>query len=196
MSDMKGISKAVEEDKEIDEKRPDEEKSLGGSCSAILGLVFFLLLAINVITDGWVTDNATNFLSTFLTPTASSHNREVGATPTWRELKASASEIPYETLFRYAEDHVGKLFFFRGQVFQVGEEDNDFRLLVHVTQDEYGFWDDTIFLMYRDAPLRILEDDIISFVGRMNGTITYESVLGADITVPAIEVLSLIIESE
>ena len=52
------------------------------------------------------------------------------------------------------------------------------------------------FLRYDDAPVRILDDDIIAFVGRMNGTLTYESVMGGNITIPDITVLHLIIESE
>ena len=76
------------------------------------------------------------------------------------------------------------------------ERRGDFQLRVNVTPGDYGFWDDTVFLRYDDAPVRILEDDVIAFVGRMNGTVTYESVLGGDVTIPDITVLSLIIEDE
>ena len=99
-------------------------------------------------------------------------------------------------MFRYAEDNVGKRVFYRGEVVQVIEDQEDFQLRVNVTPGDYGFWDDTVFLRYADAPVRILEYDIIAFVGRMNGTFTYETVMGGNITIPDIIVLSLIIESE
>ena len=91
---------------------------------------------------------------------------------------------------------MGKRVYYRGEVVQVIENQGDFQLRVNVTPGEYGFWSDTVFLRYADAPVRILEDDIIAFVGRMNGTLTYESVMGGDVTIPDISVLSLIIESE
>ena len=117
-------------------------------------------------------------------------------TPTWQEWKESAEEIPYQTLFRYAEEHKGKSVYYRGKVIQVIENGNDFQLRVNVTKGEYGQWDDTVFLRYDDAPVRILGEDIIAFVGTMNGTITYETVLGGEVTIPDITVLYLIIESE
>ena len=76
------------------------------------------------------------------------------------------------------------------------EKQGDFQLRVNVTSDEYGLWSDTVFLRYDDAPVRILENDIIEFVGRMEGTITYESVMGGDVIIPDITVLVLIIESD
>ena len=81
-------------------------------------------------------------------------------------------------MLRYAEDNVGKRVYYRGEVVQVIEDEGDFQLRVNVTPGEYGFWEDTVFLRHDDAPVRILEDDIIAFVGRMNGTLTYESVYG------------------
>ena len=117
-------------------------------------------------------------------------------TPTFEEWKESAEEIPYRTLFRYAEQNVGKRVFYRGEVVQVIEDQGDFQLRVNVTPGDYGFWSDTVFLRDVDAPVRILEGDIIAFVGRMNGTFTYETVMGGKVTIPDITVVSLIIESE
>ena len=99
-------------------------------------------------------------------------------------------------MFRYAEDNVGKRVYYRGEVVQVIEDQGDFQLRVNVTPGEYGFWEDTVFLRDVDAPVRILEYDIIAFVGRMNGTFTYETVMGGKVTIPDITVVSLIIESE
>lgn len=117
-------------------------------------------------------------------------------TPTWNEWKESAQDISYEDLFRYAERHKGKRVYYRGKVIQVLESRGDFQLRVNVTSGDYGLWEDTVFLRYDDAPVRILEDDIVAFVGKMNGTVTYESVLGGEVTIPDITVLTLIIEGE
>ena len=89
----------------------------------------------------------------------------------------------------------GETVFYRGKVIQVNEQRGDFQMRVNVTKGDY-MWDDTVFLRYNDAPVRILEDDIIAFVGRMNGTVTYKSVLGNEVTIPDITVMSLIIKDE
>ena len=140
--------------------------------------------------------NEAGFFSTPMPRATRTTTPTPGPTPTFEEWKESAEEIPYRTLFRYAEQNEGKRVYYRGKVIQVLEDDGDFHLRVNVTPGDYGFWDDTVFLRYDDAPVRILEDDIIAFVGRMNGTITYESVMGGKVTIPDITVLSLIIESE
>ena len=102
----------------------------------------------------------------------------------------------YKTLFRYAEDNTGKLVYYEAKVAQVIESRGGLQLRVNVTPGGLGLWTDTVFLRYADPPVRVLEGDLIEFIGRMNGTITYESVMGADITIPDITVLSLTINSE
>lgn len=118
------------------------------------------------------------------------------ATPAFSEWKAQAEEMPYRTLFRYAEDNTGKLIYYEGSVVQVIEAEGGFQLRVDVTPVGLGLWTDTVFLHYPDPPVRVLEGDLIEFVGRMNGTITYELVMEVDITIPELIVLSLIINSE
>ena len=120
------------------------------------------------------------------------------ATPTWEEWKEHAEEIPYKTLYRYAEDNVGKLVFFRGKVIEVREQgDRDAIMRIGVTQDSIGLWSaDVVYVRYRNMTTRILEDDIVAFVGKMKGLKTYKSIMGGSVTIPELEVLSLIIESE
>ena len=118
-------------------------------------------------------------------------------TPTFEEWKESAEKIPYETLFRYAEQNTGKLVYYRGRVIRVREDQGDFQLHVDVTLGDFLlFWGNTVFLRHNKAPVRVLKGDIIAFVGWMNGTVTYESVTDGSVTLPDITVLSLIIESE
>ncbi len=49
--------------------------------------------------------------------------------------------------------------------------------------------DDTIFLRYSGN--RLLEDDIVEFVAIVNGLITYEALMGNDITIPDLTAISL-----
>ena len=131
------------------------------------------------------------------TPTATSTPTPIPtATPTFSKGTARAEEMSYKTLFRYAEDNTGKLVYYEGNVVQVIEGQGGVRLRVNVTPEGFGFWTDTVFLRYADPPVRVLEDDLIEFVGRMNGLVTYESVTGAQITIPDLTVLSLKITSE
>ena len=119
---------------------------------------------------------------------------------TWEEWRASAQEVPYRTLFRYAEDYEGELLYYRGKVVQVIEvegEQREFQLRVSVTADDNSiWWTDTMFLFYEDAPVRPLEDDIVEFVGWGAGVLTYTSTTDTEITIPSLVVASLIIEEE
>ena len=118
-------------------------------------------------------------------------------TPTWTRLKASAKEIPYDDLFGYAEEHKGKRVYYQGTVIQTLQQNDVAQLRVNVaTPDSDLFALNLVFLRYSDPPVRVLEGDQVEFVGRMNGTITYESIMGAQITIPDLTVLSLIINSE
>ena len=107
----------------------------------------------------------------------------------------SPGSVAYNDLFRHAERHKGRKVYYRGEVIQVIEDGNYFQLRVNITPTEYG-WEDTVFLHYPDAPERVLEGDEISFVGRVNGVITYKSTMGASITIPELIAHELLIESE
>lgn len=116
------------------------------------------------------------------------------STPKWNNWPETATQIPYKELFRYAESHVGEKIYFRAKIIQVIENNGDFILRANVTPFNHIIWDDTVLLNYNNAPVRVLEGDIVHFVRVMEGVVTYESTLGARITVPSITVLKLIIE--
>ena len=107
---------------------------------------------------------------------------------TFEEQKAASALLSYDDLFRNNEEHIGKMVWYTGKVIQVIEGDGDeYQLRVNVTEGEI-FWDDTVYLQYSGP--RLLEDDIIEFVGRVNGLITYEAVMGNEVTIPAIRVIA------
>ena len=105
--------------------------------------------------------------------------------------------MSYRDLFRYAEKHVGKLVYFRGKVVQVQERRGVFKLGIQVTSEKIGnseLWTDQVYAHYDDAPVRVLEEDIVIFVAEMLGTKTYTAVMGNSVTVPELRVRTLRIE--
>lgn len=102
------------------------------------------------------------------------------------QFKASCTSYPYEELARNPDSYFGQNIVFRGEVIQVLEDTGGVTMRVNVTEGNYGIWDDTVmaYYSYDEGESRILEDDIITMYGTFGGLYTYESVLGASITVP------------
>lgn len=104
-----------------------------------------------------------------------------------KKAKESASAISYEELFRAGSSLEGEYFTFEGKIVQdVGA--GVYR--VNVTKEPgytMNFWEDTVLLTISPAPdTKLLEDDIITFVAKSEGTETYESIMGATIEIPAV----------
>ena len=116
--------------------------------------------------------------------------------PVYSELiinmyKEKCKEYDYEEIFRYAENHKGEYAKFTGEVIQVLESNfygmKMYQLRVNVTKTQYGY-EDTIYVQY--TPMqgmpRILEEDIITIYGTLNGIETYTSVMNSTITIPSV----------
>ena len=107
-------------------------------------------------------------------------------TPTFDEWKDVSVQIPYNDLFRNNEQHTGKRVWYQAKVIQVIEGGgNRYRLRANITRDG-TYWDDTVLLYYYGP--RLLEEDIIEFVGVVAELVTYEAILGNTVTIPAINV--------
>ncbi|KFI52481.1 hypothetical protein [Bifidobacterium biavatii] len=103
-------------------------------------------------------------------------------------FKASTQDIPYEDLARNPDSNKGKRIHFRGKIVQVIEGDYISEYRISVKQGDYGIWDSSsiIYVSHAtDSNNRFLEDDIVEFWGTSNGTITYQSTLGGNITIPS-----------
>ena len=111
----------------------------------------------------------------------------------WEELAADAERVPYRSLFRFIEDHVGESVYYRGKVTQViGGSGGAQSLRVGVSPTGYGVWDNDIMFIYRRGEgIRVLEDDIVEVVGIVEGLREYELVVGGTKTVPQIRVIKL-----
>ncbi|MGO2036375.1 MAG: hypothetical protein ACTH2U_07830 [Brevibacterium sp.] len=103
------------------------------------------------------------------------------------KAKKSARSISYEELFRAGDSLVGEYFSFEGQIIQ---DAGSGVYRVNVTRDagySMDFWEDTVLLTVSPmAEVKLLEDDVITFVARSEGTETYESIMGASIEIPSV----------
>ena len=99
------------------------------------------------------------------------------------EYKENCEEISYKKIARDPDDYKYRDIKISGKVIQVVEDGDDLTLRV-ATSDGY----DDVFLVsytYTDKDSRILEDDNITVWGICAGTVTYESTMGGNITIPA-----------
>lgn len=144
-----------------------------------------------------VSDPAVKLGAIMKVPTMAAVMATVTPVPTALDgQKAQAVTIPYEDLFRYNEDHVGKVVRYVGEVIQVQEnpcilcDTPSYTLRIAVTEGGYGLWDDPIWVDYEGQD-RFLEDDIVTVWGVVEGLQSYTAVLGNQVTIPHVRALDL-----
>jgi hypothetical protein len=103
------------------------------------------------------------------------------------EIISNSIEVPYEDLFRYNENYVGKIVHIKGQVLQVSETGTDDFVVRLATKDSgYGYYDDIVWVEFRNNNERILEDDMLDVYGEVVGIQKYTAVLGNEVSLPAV----------
>lgn len=143
-------------------------------------LVFFIIMAIvgsNINSQ----ENDNKGLSAG-TPKTAPQNIE--------QYKAACASYKYKDIARNPNDYKGKSAKFTGKVAQIQENGLSVILRVNVTKGEYGMWDDAIFVEYtrnNENESRILEDDIITLYGELDGIKTYSAVLGNEVSIPLLK---------
>ena len=102
------------------------------------------------------------------------------------------SDVSYDEIARHPNDYDGELLTFSGEVAQVIEGDGTTELRIAVDGD----YDDIIYGIYDNRILdsRLLEDDTIQFYGASCGIISYQSTLGATISIPSISIYKIVIK--
>lgn len=102
------------------------------------------------------------------------------------------SDVSYDEIARHPNDYDGELLTFSGEVAQVIEGDGTTELRIAVDGD----YDDIIYGIYDNRILdsRLLEDDKIQFYGESRGIISYQSTLGATISIPSISIYKIVIK--
>jgi hypothetical protein len=104
------------------------------------------------------------------------------------DLKASAVDVAYDDLARNTEQHTGANINMAGKVVQVMEDGDSagIRLLVD------GDVNQAVYVQYPGySAKRVLTDDMVRMVARVDGRVTYETVLGNTVTRPALTALWL-----
>lgn len=115
------------------------------------------------------------------------------------EFKKSCVKLDYKAIERDPDLYKGKAVKFTGKVIQVSETDKWFSddtlltLRIDTKEDEYGFWDDTVYVEYTlpAGSSRILEDDIVTVYGTCTGVTTYTAILGNSITIPSVDAVEI-----
>ena len=144
-------------------------KTIGIAALVLLGIVF-----------------ASNFVRGFTA--APAPKAPVLSSLSLLDLKASAVDVAYDDLARNTEAHTGKNVNLAGQVVQVIEdgEGAGLRLLVD------GDASQAVYVVYPGySAKRVLVDDMVTMVVRVDGRVTYKTVLGSEVTVPALTALWL-----
>jgi hypothetical protein len=107
-------------------------------------------------------------------------------------LKSKCKTYAYEEIARNPDTYKDKLAVFTGEVIQVQEVLGTTTLLVNITKegDEYyTYYTDTVYVNYEFTDeLKLLEGDIITMYGKLQGERSYLTVLGQYVSAPFIEV--------
>lgn len=107
------------------------------------------------------------------------------------QLQAAAVTVPYDDLARSTEQHTGKYLDMGGKVVQVIEDANGAGLRVLVDGDI----DKAVYVQYPSYDKqRVLVNDMVQMVARVDGRMTYKTVLGSEVTVPALTALWVKVE--
>lgn len=98
---------------------------------------------------------------------------------------AKCKAYTFKEIARNPDDYYFTYAKYTGEVVQVLEKDDDVQLRVNITNNGW-YYTDTIFVDYtrQKGESRILEDDIVTIYGMNFGTVSYESIMGATITLP------------
>lgn len=115
------------------------------------------------------------------------------------QYKKQCTAYKYKTIARNPNDYKGMPAKFTGQVTQIEESWGSDVIRLNVTKDEYGIWSDTIYIDYTpksENESRILENDIITVYGELDGIKTYTTVLGSDVSIPYLKAQYVDISSE
>lgn len=121
---------------------------------------------------------------------------ELTATEKETSYKNMCQSYTFEEIARNPDSYKGNYAVFTGEVIQSMESGDDYTLRVSITKEEYDWYSDPILVTYtKKSPSesRILEDDIVTMYGQLNGTYTYESVLGNDVTLPLLNAEYIVI---
>ena len=97
--------------------------------------------------------------------------------------------LDYKAMSRDPDTYEGNLYKFDGKILQVMEEgQSDGTTLTALRVASKGNYDNVVYVVYYRVAgeARILEDDRVTVYGTSRGLYTYETVMGAEVTIPFI----------
>ena len=102
--------------------------------------------------------------------------------------KKKCKTISYDTLSRKPGEYEGEYVKFSGKIVQVCSEATSALYYSTYRVATSGSYDNVVYIFVDNygSNERILEDDWITFYGKFDGLFTYETVLGANVTIPKI----------
>lgn len=102
------------------------------------------------------------------------------------DYKTQCVSMTYDTLAREPDKYIDKMVKFTGEIIQIQEDGNNVVMRINITKGKYDIYKDTIWVNYKyaDGEKKLLEDDIVNIWGELKGTVTYKSIMGAEITIP------------
>jgi hypothetical protein len=104
-----------------------------------------------------------------------------------KKVKNDSEEIRFALLDKNPDKHTGDRVKFEGQIVQIMEDESSTIIRLAVTKDSYGYdMDDIMYITY-DTTTPFVEDDIINVYGVIQGSETYESQAGYQITLPSMD---------
>ena len=99
----------------------------------------------------------------------------------------------YENVLRNPYDYSGDTVSIYGKVLQKSEGWGS--IVLRVGTGGYGYYDKVFWVEYKTSEVKasVIEDDYITVYGKCTGTHTYETIMGASVTIPAIDAEKIII---
>lgn len=154
---------------------PKKGMSTPAAIVQVIGTIVLLIVGFMIL--GTCTSSSNRTARTTVSAPA------ITPTLTAAQLKKAATTIPFDELARNTERYVGRLMDASGTVIQVLENGGSAQLRVNLDDD----YDRTVFVVYPGyANARVLEGDKVHMIANVDGRITYESVLGGEITLPSL----------
>lgn len=101
----------------------------------------------------------------------------------WRKY---AESFDYKRVTKNPDRYAGTFIKGRGNIYQIQEDGESTRGGLNVTPMGYGYWDDNVRFSLPKVT-DFVEGDVVSFYGEIEGSYSYESVAGWNITVPMLK---------
>lgn len=103
------------------------------------------------------------------------------------EYRKYASPLDYKLVMKNPDRFAGTFVKGRGKIYQITESGWATDGGLNVRNLGYGYWDDNMrFTMSKLTDF--VQDDVVSFYGKITGSHTYETTAGWNLTVPMIEI--------